>query len=90
MGGLGAFFMGLAGPMAKRVLTALGFGVVSYVGVDTALNAAIAAARSSWSGMAAFPAAMLAMSGMGTACGILVGALAARLSMTVLKKLIPK
>jgi len=69
---------------------ALGFGVVTYVGLQAAIDGAMNAAKSSYGAMASFPAAIIAMSGMNTAMGIVAGAVVARLSFVQLKRLIPK
>lgn len=41
MNGLGTFLAAIAGPVVKRALQALGFGVVSYAAMKTALDAAL-------------------------------------------------
>lgn len=85
-----ALLVGIASPVARQVLVALGFGFVTYVGLDTAITGAMNAAKASYGNIAAFPAAIIAMSGMNTAMGIVAGAIVARLSFVQLKKLIPK
>lgn len=83
---MAAFLMALVGPLAKKVLTALGIGLVSYAAVSTALNAALAAARAAWSGFGGDALAIVQLAGVGEAASILAGALTARVSLMVLKK----
>lgn len=86
MGGLAAFFVGLAAPAVKRVLAALGIGLVSYAAVSTALNAALAAARAAWAGFGGDALSIVQLAGVGEAASILAGALTARVGLMVLKK----
>lgn len=87
MGGIGTFLAAIAGPIAKKVLIALGFGVASYAAVATALSAALGAARSAYGGMSGDVLALVDLAGVGVAASILAGALTARVSLQVLKKL---
>jgi len=87
MGGIGTWLVALAGPLARQVLLSLGFGIVSYVGFDVALNALLSTAKSSWGGMSATVADYVAMFGANTALSIIAGALIARVSLIPLKTL---
>jgi hypothetical protein len=81
MGTIASVLLALAGPMALRVLTLLGVGVVTFTGVTTGLQALISQAESSW---ATIPAAMLALAsiaGVPQALGIVAGAIVARVSL---------
>jgi Protein of unknown function (DUF2523) len=84
--GLGGFLSTIAGPIARKVMVGLGVGTVTFLGLQTALNAAISAASSAYGSLAAVPAAFLAMSGFNTAIGIILGALVARLALVQLKR----
>ena len=88
MTGLGTFLASIAAPIAKRVMIALGFGVVSYAAMTAALNAALSAAKSAWAGLAGFPEALqlIQMAGVNTAGSIIAGALVARVALQSLKK----
>lgn len=89
MGGLAAFFLSLAGPIIKRALIALGFGVVSYAAMTAALNAALGAAKGAWAGLSGFPEALaiVQIAGVNTYMSIIAGALVARVALQSLKKL---
>ncbi|EHP43593.1 hypothetical protein OR16_07796 [Cupriavidus basilensis OR16] len=84
---MGAFLMALAGPLARQVLVALGIGLITYLGLDLAVSAALSAAKSSLGGMPASAAAILARGGIFTAMSILAGGVTARVSMMTMKKL---
>ena len=87
---MGAFLMAIAGPLARQVLISLGFAMVTYVCVDTAVNSLLSQARAAWTGAFLGDAAQLiAMAGVNTALSILAGAIAARVTMITLKKLTP-
>ncbi len=87
MSTLGSVLGALAGPLAKKVATALGFGVVAFVGVDLALNAIITTARESWGGLGADIAVYMAMAGVNTAFSIIAGAMSSRLGLIALKRM---
>lgn len=85
--GFGTFLAAIAGPIAKKILIALGFGIASYAAVATALAAALGAARSAYGGMSGDVLLLVDLAGVGVAASILAGALTARVSLQVLKKL---
>jgi len=87
VGTLGAFLTAVSGPLAKRVLAALGFGVVSYVGLDVAVSSALSAAQASWAGMPSDVAAYVAYGGGGTALSIICGGITGRVAFMSLKRL---
>ncbi len=89
---LGTFFANSAGAIAKRVLIALGFGIISTAAVTVAFNAVLNYAHSQYSGLTGYVAAFLGIGGIGDALGIITGALAFRVAMQLTSKLgvIPK
>jgi len=87
MGGVGAFLVALAGPLARKVLLSLGIGVVTMVGVDQALGAMLGAARAAWAGVPGDVAGLLNLAGCGTAMAMISGAITARVALIPLKKL---
>lgn len=85
---IGAFLTAAIGPLAKRAAAALGFGVVSYVGVDLALGQLLGTARDAWAGsLGADVAAYVAMAGLNTGLSILAGALAGRVALIATKRM---
>lgn len=87
--GLGSFLAAIAAPIVKRVLVALGFGLVSYAAVSAALNAALSAAKNAWAGLSGFPEALaiVQIAGVNTYASIIAGALIARVAMQAVKRL---
>jgi len=84
----GAFLAAMAGPLAKQVLMALGFGVVTFIGVDLALDSLLSVARAAWSGsLSADVAAYVAMAGINTGLSIIAGAMVGRVTMLATKHL---
>lgn len=77
----------LAGPLAKKVLTSLGMGIITYVGIDTAVTAGLAAAKASLGGIGTDYAAIAALFGFFTACSIIAGGITAGLVMMSFKRL---
>ncbi|MGT2454101.1 DUF2523 family protein [Cupriavidus basilensis] len=84
---MGAFLMAIAGPLARQVLVALGIGLITFVGLDTAVGAALAAAKGTLATIPASVAAILARGGIFTAMSILAGGITARVSLMVLKRM---
>ncbi len=87
MSTLGAFLTAAAGPIAKKVLTSLGIGVVSFVGLQALLSELLGFAKDAWGGMPAIAAAYMAIGGANTAISIIAGALITRVSLVALRKL---
>lgn len=75
------------GPLAKRVLIALGIGTISYVGIDAVMTGVTSAITSSLGGLSSDIINILAMGGFTTAISIILGGVASRISMMTLKKL---
>ncbi|SDP38556.1 Protein of unknown function [Ralstonia sp. 25mfcol4.1] len=87
MGALAPFLMALAGPLARQVLLSLGIGLITFVGVDTAVTSALAAAKGYMGQITADYAAILARAGLFTAMSIIAGGISARVSMMILKRM---
>jgi hypothetical protein len=87
MGGFGTFLASIAWPIVSRVLASMGLGVISYVGLKAALDAAIGSAQGSMGGLAPEVAAILSISGGVTALSILSGGLVASVSLVALKRI---
>jgi hypothetical protein len=81
MASFGGFFAAAAGPIAKKVLIALGLGVVSYAGVDAAFGVARDAIIANWGGLSADIANLASLGGIGTGIGIILGGISARIAL---------
>jgi len=79
--------MEAAVPVVKRVIVALGFGFISYESVDTAFNGLSAAVTGTWAQVPSGPFQILSLAGFGTAIGIILGAMGARLAMRAMGSL---
>lgn len=87
MSSLAGALTALAGPLAKKVLTSLGIGIITFVGMEAAVTAALSAAKASFSGIGPDIAAIVAMFGTFTACSIIAGGITACLTMMSFKRL---
>lgn len=86
---LGAWLVALSGPIARQVLLSLGIGLVTFVGLDTTVTAALSSAKGSLSGIGGAAAAIMARGGIFTAASIIAGGITAGLSMMILKRFTP-
>jgi hypothetical protein len=77
----------LAAPLAKKVLAALGMGIVSYAAISAALAAVTSAITSAYGAITGDIAAILSLAGFGQAMGIILGAMAARITYAQLNQL---
>ncbi|WP_429200424.1 DUF2523 domain-containing protein [Aeromonas veronii] len=83
---IAAFLLSIASPIVIRVLLQLGIGIVSYIGVEAAVNGLISLAQSNWSGLPSIVLQFMAISGVNSALGIIAGGVTARLSTMVFKR----
>lgn len=81
MAGAGAWLAGLMGPLSARVLMALGFQVVTIKGMDLVLDQIKALALAQLGQVHAAGLQMALLGGIGTALGIIFGAIATRLAL---------
>lgn len=84
---LGAFLSMAAGPLARKVLAAIGVGVVSYTGLMTAIQFAYDEAAAALAGLPADAAAIIAIAGFFNALAIMAGGVIGGLAMRSLKRL---
>lgn len=85
---LGAFLEKSAGPLAVRVMSALGLGVISYGALNIVIEAAIFYAQTQYSGLPNVIANLLGLAGVGECLGIIAAAITFRVSMTAGRKTI--
>lgn len=81
------FLMALIGPLAKKLLISLGFALVSYAALISAVNAAIAAVKLSYSGISADVLSLIELAAVDNGIGIILGAIVARVSFAYTTKL---
>jgi len=86
MGNLGAWLVAIAGPVVRRVLLALGVGVVSYGGLALLANAVRERVLENLSGLSGAAYQVVAMTGAFEAVGILLGGLSARAALMAVEK----
>jgi len=86
-GGWGSFLAGVAGPIAKKVLTSIGVGVVTTVGIQAAITTALNAAKAAMGGMSGEVLQIVAISGGFSAVSIIAGGLTAAGTLIAFKKL---
>lgn len=73
-----AWLMGLVGPLALRVLSALGMGMIAFTGVNELVQGLVSAAQSSWSSLPSAVLGLCSLAGMPQALGLIFGAFGAR------------
>jgi Protein of unknown function (DUF2523) len=78
-----SMLMGLAGPLALRILTVLGLGTLTFTGVTNALQSLIDIATSNYAGLSADALALCGIAGIPQALGLVCGALTTRVGMWV-------
>lgn len=84
---LAAFLLAIVGSLAKRVLVALGFGFISFVGFQVIKDQLGALISSSLGSMPSAVYQILALGGVVDALGIWLGAITTVISFIAFKKL---
>lgn len=74
------FLAAAVGPLALRVIAALGLSVLTFTGVDTALSALITQVQTNWSGLSADVLGLAAVARIPECLGLLAGAMSARVT----------
>lgn len=82
-----AWLLALGSPIAKRVLVALGFGIVSFAAAKTVVESAFASAQGALGGLGGETLAIVARSGAFDALSIIAGGVIGGLALRQLKKL---
>ena len=86
-GGWGSFLAGVAGPIAKKVLTSVGVGVLTVAGVQAAITSGLNAAKTAMGGMTGEALQIVAISGFFSAVSIIAGGLVAAGTFIAFKRL---
>jgi hypothetical protein len=84
---LGAFLGTAIGALAKKALTALGLGVVTYAGLQAAFNTAQTQVINNYGNLTGVTLALADMAGVGQSIGIILGAIAGRIGIAVLGRI---
>lgn len=84
---LAAFFLSLAGPLARKVLLALGLGVVSYAGLNLIADQLRDVITEKYSLLSGPVLDLLNLIGFGQAVGIVLGAIIARAAFAAISKI---
>lgn len=84
---IGSWLVALAGPIAWKVLGSLGLGILTYVGVDAAVSAALSTAQQNWGQLGGAAAQLVGLSGANEALSVIAGGVTARVSFMTFKKL---
>ncbi|MEQ1742407.1 MAG: DUF2523 domain-containing protein [Candidatus Nitrotoga sp.] len=82
------FLAAAVGPLAKKILLALGIGTITYTGLQAAFDAASAQVVANYGSMSGGSLAIADLAGVGQSIGIVLGALSARLAMIVLARFV--
>lgn len=83
MTSLFGFLLAAVGPLALRIIATLGLGVVTFAGVDAAIQALITQAQANWATLPADILGLCAVARIPECIGIVAGALNARVTMWV-------
>jgi len=78
---LATFLLGLIGPLALRVLTAIGISTVTFTGVTTGVQALIDSVVSNYASLPADVLGLCGVAGVPQALGIIAGAMVARVGL---------
>lgn len=87
MGNLASFLIAMARPILVKIMTSLGLAVVTYAGTNIALGQIREAIASNFGGLPSEVASILGLIGLGQVAGILLGAVAYKLSMSAFKRI---
>jgi hypothetical protein len=77
------FLLAAVGPLALRVIATLGLSVLTFAGVDTALQSLIASAQSNWSQVPSDILGLCAVARIPECIGLICGAMTARVTLWV-------
>ena len=80
---LAAFLMSMMGPLALRVLTAVGLSTITFTGVTVALQSMIDVAVTNYASLPSDILGLAGVAGIPQCVGIICGAMVARVGMWV-------
>lgn len=85
---LGTFLGAAVAPLAKRVLTALGMGYISYTILTTIIDQAIMYAKDQYLGLPSAVLGLAGLAGIGECMGIITAAITFRIGFIAQRKVI--
>jgi len=85
---IASWLMAVIGPVAKQALVAVGFGVVTYTGVDAAFNAMVSSLSSQVSAVPPNILIYAQISGVFEAMGLILAAISFKISFMTLTKMV--
>lgn len=80
MGTLASFLLAMVTPLLGRILVALGFSVVTFVGMEAMIGALIGRMQSGWGGLPGDVVGLIGLAGGGEALSIICGAALTRVA----------
>ena len=78
---LWAFLASAVGPLAIKILIALGITAVTFVGVDTVTSQLVGYVTASYTGLPSATLQIFGLAGVGQGLGLILGAINARLAL---------
>lgn len=87
MASYGLYLNSIATPLVKNVLVGLGFGVVTYTGLQAAFSTLQSLVVNNLNSLPAQVASLMYLAGFNYSIGLILSACSMRLAMTAVKKL---
>jgi putative Mn2+ efflux pump MntP len=75
---IGTFILALVQPIIARIFVALGFSLVSFVGMDLLMDGLSQQVQGAWGGLPSNLIGLAGLAGIGEALSIVLGAIATR------------
>lgn len=76
-----AWLLAIVGPLAIRIIIALGFTAVTFTGIEALVQGLVTTAQDNWSSMPVSVLQFASLSGIPQVMGMIFGAYAARVAM---------
>lgn len=87
MANLGVWLLALAWPLVKKVLVALGVGIVTYGGLQYVGAQITSAITGAWGQLGGYALAILSLAGIPECIGIILGGINARIALIAVGKI---
>lgn len=84
---LTSFLLGMVKPLIGKIMAAFGMSIISYTGMSYVMSTLNESIQNELDGLPVVASSLAGMAGFGEAIGIIVGAIAFRVSMTNFKRL---